>query len=158
MPLCGWRATSLCQRWRRWFGRWCGWWHYGRCNGRLCGGFVGAAIGGIVGAPPSGPILPTQGWAAADLSSPSDDANTDDGTNEGAGNGDSEDDSGGAGMKNVLEWWKADGVEKVLASFAVALIIGIAIGLVSGSYWGIVGVFLLLLFVRAVLSLTRTAR
>jgi hypothetical protein len=47
---------------------------------------------------------------------------------------------------------------KVLASFAVALIIGIAIGLVTGSYWGIVGVFLLLLFVRAVLSLTRTAR
>ena len=61
-------------------------------------------------------------------------------------------------MKNLLEWWKADGVEKVLASFAVALIIGIAIGLVSGSYWGIVGVFLLLLFVRAVLSPTRTAR
>jgi hypothetical protein len=46
----------------------------------------------------------------------------------------------------------------VLASFAVALIIGIAIGLVTGSYWGIVGVFLLLLFVRAVLSLTRAAR
>jgi hypothetical protein len=37
----------------------------------------------------------------------------------------------------------------VLASFGVALIIGIAIGLVTGSHWGIAGVFLLLLFVRA---------
>jgi hypothetical protein len=58
----------------------------------------------------------------------------------------------------LLNWWTADGIDRVLVTVLVALLIDFATGLIYGPWWPCLLVLLSLLLVRYGLSKTRSAR